>query len=209
VLLVAGPALGIELLRPGHLAQGPGELLARIVLAGMDQVREGALHVEGGLRQGLQDAVEQARPEHGAVWVCVLVYLAGVYGGYFGAAQGVLLLGLLGIGLDESLPRINALKNVLAMLVNGVAGVVFIVAVVLVVMLAYEELESRVLVPRIYGRSLRLPSSVVMFSLLAGGTLMTRERTEPGAQPSREDGDLHAFRARHSRLNVHTVLLKR
>ena len=50
----------------------------------------------------------------------------GVYGGYFGAAQGVLLLGLLGIGLDEPLPRINALKNVLAMLVNGVAGVVFI-----------------------------------------------------------------------------------
>jgi hypothetical protein len=39
-------------------------------------------------------------------------------------------------------------------------------------MLAYEKLESRVLVPRIYGRALRLPSSVVMVSLLVGGTLM-------------------------------------
>ena len=39
-------------------------------------------------------------------------------------------------------------------------------------MLAYEEFESRVLVPRIYGRALRLPSSVVLFALLAGGTLM-------------------------------------
>jgi hypothetical protein len=39
-------------------------------------------------------------------------------------------------------------------------------------MLAYEEFESRVLVPRIYGRALRLPASVVMFALLAGGTLM-------------------------------------
>jgi putative heme transporter len=39
-------------------------------------------------------------------------------------------------------------------------------------MLAYEELESRFLVPRIYGRVLRLPSSVVLVALLAGGTLM-------------------------------------
>jgi hypothetical protein len=39
-------------------------------------------------------------------------------------------------------------------------------------MLAYEEFESRVLVPRIYGQALRLPSSVVLFALLAGGTLM-------------------------------------
>jgi hypothetical protein len=46
------------------------------------------------------------------------------------------------------------------------------VAVVLVIMLAYEEFESRVLVPRIYGRALRLPSSVVLFALLAGGALM-------------------------------------
>ena len=44
--------------------------------------------------------------------------------------------------------------------------------VVLVLMLAYEEFESRVLVPRIYGRALPLPSSVVLFTLLVGGTLM-------------------------------------
>ncbi len=56
----------------------------------------------------------------------VLVYAAGVYGGYFGAAQGVLLLGILGLGLSETLQRINATKNVLALLVNAVAAVVFI-----------------------------------------------------------------------------------
>jgi len=44
--------------------------------------------------------------------------------------------------------------------------------VVLVAMLAYEEFESRFLVPKIYGNALRLPSSVVLFALLAGGTLM-------------------------------------
>jgi uncharacterized membrane protein YfcA len=63
---------------------------------------------------------------HGAAWVWVLVMLAGVYGGYFGAAQGVLLLAVLGVGLQETMQRNNATKNVLAMLVNGVAAVVFI-----------------------------------------------------------------------------------
>jgi uncharacterized membrane protein YfcA len=56
------------------------------------------------------------------------VYLTGIYGGYFGAAQGILLLAILGIALDQSLQRSNALKNVLAGLVNGVAGVYFIFA---------------------------------------------------------------------------------
>jgi uncharacterized protein len=68
-----------------------------------------------------------SRSRGGAVALGAGVFGTGVYGGYFGAAQGVLLIGILGIGLDESLPRINALKNVLAMLVNGVAGIVFII----------------------------------------------------------------------------------
>ncbi len=49
----------------------------------------------------------------------------GVYGGYFGAAQGVLLMGFMGLFLDEPLQRQNALKNVLAGLVNLVAAIVF------------------------------------------------------------------------------------
>jgi len=56
------------------------------------------------------------------------VYVTGVYGGYFGAAQGILLLGILGVALPQSLQRTNALKNVLAGLVNGVAGVCFMLA---------------------------------------------------------------------------------
>ncbi len=64
---------------------------------------------------------------HGAWWVRPAVALTGVYGGYFGAAQGVLLMAVLGIGVDESLQRLNAVKNVLAAVVNGVAGLLFIV----------------------------------------------------------------------------------
>jgi uncharacterized protein len=54
------------------------------------------------------------------------VFSAGVYGGYFGAAQGVLLIGMLGIAFSDNLQRINAMKNVLAGLVNGVAAIMFI-----------------------------------------------------------------------------------
>ena len=57
----------------------------------------------------------------------VIVFATGVYGGYFGAAQGVILVATMGVLLDESLQRINAAKNVLAGLVNGVAAVVFII----------------------------------------------------------------------------------
>src|SRR5690606_29784691 len=62
---------------------------------------------------------------HGAWWVWPTVLLAGVYGGYFGAAQGVLLMAILGIGVPETLQRSNAVKNVLAAAVNGVAGLLF------------------------------------------------------------------------------------
>ncbi len=68
---------------------------------------------------------EQARP-HGSLVVWVLVFLTGVYGGYFGAAQGVLLIAIMGIGLSDTMQRVNATKNVLAGLVNAVAAVVFI-----------------------------------------------------------------------------------
>ena len=62
----------------------------------------------------------------GAWWVWPAVLLTGVYGGYFGAAQGVLLMAVLGIGLAEHLQRLNAVKNVLSAAVNGVAGLLFV-----------------------------------------------------------------------------------
>lgn len=65
-------------------------------------------------------------PDHGVWWVWPAVALAGVYGGYFGAAQGVLLVAILGIGVADSMQRHNATKNVLAVIVNGVAAIIFI-----------------------------------------------------------------------------------
>jgi hypothetical protein len=56
------------------------------------------------------------------------VFAVGVYGGYFGAAQGIILIALLSIFIADELQRLNAAKNVLAMSVNGVASIVFILA---------------------------------------------------------------------------------
>ncbi|MEA2251427.1 MAG: uncharacterized protein QOG70_1669, partial [Solirubrobacteraceae bacterium] len=64
--------------------------------------------------------------DHAGPMATAGVFAAGVYGGYFGAAQGILLLAILGLSLHEDLQRINALKNVLAGLVNLVAGVIFV-----------------------------------------------------------------------------------
>jgi uncharacterized protein len=64
----------------------------------------------------------------GALLVPLAIYLTGVYGGYFGAAQGILLLAILGVALAQDLHRTNAVKNVLAGLTNGVAGVYFMFA---------------------------------------------------------------------------------
>jgi uncharacterized membrane protein YfcA len=56
------------------------------------------------------------------------VLLGGIYGGYFGAAQGIMLLAILSLGLDDTLQRLNAVKVVLTGLVNLVSGIVFVFA---------------------------------------------------------------------------------
>ncbi len=75
-------------------------------------------------------------------------------------------------GLADVLPYIGPLLSVGPAVLAAFPRGPVIAVVVLVAMSAYEEFESRVLIPRIYGRALRLPSSVVLFALLAGGTLM-------------------------------------
>lgn len=75
-------------------------------------------------------------------------------------------------GVADVLPYIGALLSVGAATAAVLSRGPTIVIVVLVLMIAYRELESHVIVPRVYGRALRLPSSVILFSLLAGGVLL-------------------------------------
>jgi uncharacterized membrane protein YfcA len=84
-------------------------------------VQAGAAALDASSSENLQ------RTGSGGWVLWFLVFCTGIYGGYFGAAQGVLLLGLLGVVLGDTMQRVNAVKNILAALVNGVAAIVFII----------------------------------------------------------------------------------
>jgi hypothetical protein len=66
------------------------------------------------------------RHPHGGIPLLLGVFATAVYGGYFGAAQGVILVALMGILMDEALQRINAVKNVFVATANLVSGLVFV-----------------------------------------------------------------------------------
>lgn len=110
------------------------------------------------------------RHEHGGFSAMAAAFGAGVYGGYFGAAQGVLLVGMLGILMDERLQRLNALKNVLTAGVNLVAGIIFVliadVAWWVVLLIAVGSTIGGILGAKI-GR--RLPPAVLRGAIVLVG----------------------------------------
>lgn len=106
----------------------------------------------------------EAPPAWHAPAVGAGVFVAGVYGGYFGAAQGVLLVGILSALSSEPLQRLNAYKNVLALVVNLVAAAVFVLFArehidwVVVLLISVGSLVGGVIGARV-GR--RLPPAVL------------------------------------------------
>jgi uncharacterized membrane protein YfcA len=77
------------------------------------------------LSRALEGRRERGR-EHAGPLALAGMFAAGIYGGYFGAAQGIMVLAILTLSLDDELQRLNALKVVLTGLVNLVSGIVFI-----------------------------------------------------------------------------------
>lgn len=63
---------------------------------------------------------------HRMIALVAIAFGVGVYGGYFGAAQGVILLAALRLLIPDSLQRLNGLKNVLVGIANGVAAILFV-----------------------------------------------------------------------------------
>ncbi len=113
-LLLALPATAFERIVPVLV----GLALVLVVL----QPRIGRAVRERRERTG-----RAARPDGGPL-LSVGLTLASVYGGYFAAAQGIIYMSLMGMLLDENMQRLNAVKNVLAALVNTVAAVFFLFA---------------------------------------------------------------------------------
>ena len=71
-------------------------------------------------------ARREATQPHGGPLLLSGIFGTGVYGGYFGAGQGILLFGLLAISLPDDLRELNAVRAVLAGIANGVAAIIFI-----------------------------------------------------------------------------------
>ncbi|MGW7319775.1 sulfite exporter TauE/SafE family protein [Streptomyces sp. NPDC054865] len=78
------------------------------------------------LRRRREAAGTDTQEHEGGPVLLTGMLFSSAYGGYFGAAQGVLYLGLMGLLLHEDLQRVNAVKNVIAALVNGIAAVFFL-----------------------------------------------------------------------------------
>ncbi|HEY5038232.1 MAG TPA: AI-2E family transporter [bacterium] len=97
------------------------------------------------------------------VFILILLVACGV--------ENAVVLAIFG-GIADILPYIGIFFPIAAVVLSAVPHGPVITIVVLALMLLYMEFESRVLVPRVYGQALRLPSTVVLFSLFAGGTLM-------------------------------------
>lgn len=59
-------------------------------------------------------------------WVIVPVFFAAIYGGYFGAGVSVIVLAVLGLVLEDTLTRLNGLKQAIAFAINIAAAVFFV-----------------------------------------------------------------------------------
>lgn len=118
VAAVAGVAGGLLLLHTGEAA-------FKTIVPYLILLAAAALVAQGRLREWL---VARSGGEHSEGWAIALVALASVYGGYFGAAMGVMLLAALAIIIGDSLIRLNALKQTISLTVNVSAAVLFATA---------------------------------------------------------------------------------
>jgi uncharacterized membrane protein YfcA len=91
-------------------------LLACVLLVAQEPLRAWQLRRRGGM----------SAPSGGWRWAAWPVGLAAVYGGYFGAGLSVIVLAVLALTMDDSLTRLNALKQAVAFAVNVAAAVFFL-----------------------------------------------------------------------------------
>jgi uncharacterized membrane protein YfcA len=106
--------------------------VATLLLAGQDRIRK-VLHIGEALSDPVPAAAgtaESTSPDathpSDPRWLVIPVFVVSVYGGYFGAGLGIMLLAVLGIVLHDSLARLNAVKQVLALVINGTAALLFL-----------------------------------------------------------------------------------
>lgn len=111
----------------GFLLLNTGERLFRALVPFLILLASLLLAVGDPLRKWLDRRSKSVTRAHTGEWgVLVPAGLAAVYGGYFGAGLSVIVLAVLGLILNDSLTRLNALKQAIAFSVNVAAAVFFI-----------------------------------------------------------------------------------
>jgi uncharacterized membrane protein YfcA len=109
----------------GLLLLGTGERAFRALVPFLILGASGLLAAQGPVRGWLSRRSPHA-VRASAAWVGLPVAAAAVYGGYFGAGLSVIVLAVLGLLLDDTLTRLNALKQAVALAVNVAAAVCFL-----------------------------------------------------------------------------------
>ena len=97
-------------------------VLSCILLLTQNKIREWVKNRSENASRSMSVTTRHLDPSIGAI---VTVFLASIYGGFFGAGLGIMLLGLLGLFTDDSLRRVNALKQALSLVINVCAAVIF------------------------------------------------------------------------------------
>ncbi len=126
-LLLLLPASIIGGLAGGVLLLNTGEKLFRDLVPFLILLASALLAVQDPVRAWLLRRAEKrgaAMPSE--KWAALPAGLAAVYGGYFGAGLSVIVLAVLGLTLDDSLTRLNALKQAISFSVNVAAAVFFL-----------------------------------------------------------------------------------
>jgi uncharacterized membrane protein YfcA len=119
------PAAATGGLAGGVLLLVSGERAFRALVPFLILLASALLAVQGPVRAWLARRGGRTATADGG-WVALGVAFAAVYGGYFGAGLSVIVLAVLGLFLDDSLTRLNALKQAVSLTVNVAAALLFV-----------------------------------------------------------------------------------
>jgi uncharacterized protein len=141
----------------GLLLLNTQELAFQALVPYLILVASGLLAVQGVVRIWLsQRAIKPAANSNSEAWAVVLVGLAAIYGGYFGAGMSVIVLSLLGLMINDTLTRLNVIKQAIAFGANSASAVLFIfsgkVIWLIAIVMAIGALTGGTLGGRVAGR---------------------------------------------------------
>jgi uncharacterized membrane protein YfcA len=156
-LWLLAPAGALGGVAGGLLLLNTGETTFRALVPYLILLATGLLAVQDRLRAWLLGRVNGANTAtpHEA-WTVAPVFLASIYGGYFGAGLSVIVLAVLGLVLEDTLTRLNALKQVISFSINIAAAIFFLFSGQIVwpamLVMAVGALAGGVLGGRLAGR---------------------------------------------------------